>query len=108
VILRLRARLALLRVWWEGVERDMNTDLNRLGAAACRAVAWCWNTIKALPGVHQVGHGIATVLGLYRLDRWLIERDRRKLRELVPLLESAGMHDTAQKILAETDKGPDA
>lgn len=73
-----------------------------------RFVAWLWNTIKAAPGVHQVGHGIATVLGLYRLDRWLAERDRRKLRELVPLLESAGMHDTARKILAETEKPQDA
>lgn len=77
-------------------------------AAGAATLGKLWNGLKALPGVHQVGHGLATVLGLYRLDRLLHERDLRKLRELVPLLESAGMHDTARKLLAATERPQDA
>lgn len=108
MIRRLSARLALLGRRVSEELDEMGRALTRTAYAPARALAWLWNGLKGLPGVHQVGHGIATVLGLYRLDRWLTERDRRKLRELVPLLESAGMHDTARKILDETEKPQDA
>lgn len=92
---RLRARLALLRLWWERFERDLDTGFNRALAAPVRALMWLWNTIKTAPGVLQVGHGIATVLGLYRLDRWLVERECKADLKLADVLAETGLSKQA-------------
>lgn len=98
MILRLRARLALLRALVEQAEQQMNSDLNRLGAAAIRALYWLWNAIKTAPGAHQVGHGLATVLGLYHLDRWLVERGIKADLKLADDLAAAGLGKQADML----------
>lgn len=88
---RLRARLALL-------QRHVGDAHRRAQFDAARGVEWLWNRIKTLPGVQQVGHGIASVFGLYRLDVWWAEQERCANLRLADQLEAAGLPDQARKL----------
>lgn len=59
-----------------------------------------WDAIKAAPGVSQVGYGIATVLGLYRVDRWLIDRECRADLKLADELDGTAFSEQAEKLRA--------
>lgn len=92
----MRARLALLDRRIDQAARDFSAGLGWFFySAAPRALYWLWNGINAIPGVRRVGHGLATVLGLYRLDRWWIEHERRADLKLAAHLDDAGLHEQA-------------
>jgi hypothetical protein len=98
VIRRLGARLVLLRARLDDILTEMDRAMWRALFAPARGLVWLWNAIKAVPGVQQVGHGLATVLGLYRLDRWLVERGIKADLKLADDLAAAGLNKQADML----------
>lgn len=105
MIRRLQARVALLRVWLEQTERELDRGFAQALSMPGRALQWLWNAIKSVPG-EKVGHGLATVLGLYVLDRWLTRRAVRANLHLADKLDVAGLPDLADELRdSATERG---
>lgn len=62
-------RLRLLGAAVSGTVDEMGRGVGQAVCHGERAMAWIWNGFKALPGVHHVGRGLATVLRLRGLDQ---------------------------------------
>jgi hypothetical protein len=57
-----------------------------------------WNATETAPGMQQVGHGLATVLGLYTLDQWLTRREVTVSLRLANQLDTAGFPEHAEQL----------
>lgn len=92
----IRSRARLLAEAVEGSFDEMARGVGQVLYRGERAAVWLWNGFKGLPGVHQVGHGLATVLGLYRIAE-------REDFEIIMLLRVAQLFSVLALVLFLVD-----